>query len=62
MLNESDIVLDEYEQSVENTLETFTPVSPETRRRLDAILAREEPTAEPKRGKVAYIPLAAAPA
>ncbi|MDR1785903.1 MAG: hypothetical protein LBR23_05485 [Spirochaetaceae bacterium] len=42
MLNEADIVLDEYEQSVEDALDTLAPVSPETRRRLDAILAHEQ--------------------
>jgi hypothetical protein len=58
MVNEAGIVLDEYEQGVEDALDTFAPVSPETRRRLDAILAREK---EQKNGNRARVPLAAAP-
>jgi hypothetical protein len=42
MLNEADIILDAYEQSVENDIDTFAPVSSETKRRLDAILAQEK--------------------
>jgi hypothetical protein len=41
MINEKDFVLDDYEQSIEDGIETFVPVSAETKARLYAIVDRK---------------------
>jgi uncharacterized protein (DUF4415 family) len=38
MVREENFVLDEYEQGIENIIETFVPVSAETKARLDTII------------------------
>jgi hypothetical protein len=41
--NEKDFILDDYEQDIEDRIETFVPVSAQTKARLDAIIDRTYP-------------------
>jgi hypothetical protein len=43
MINEKDSVLDDYEQGIEDIIETFVPISAKTKARLDAIIDRKHP-------------------
>jgi hypothetical protein len=40
---EKDFILDDYEQDIEDRIETFVPVSAQTKERLDAIIDRKYP-------------------
>jgi hypothetical protein len=41
MINEKNFVLDDYEQGIEDCIETFVPVSAQTKARLYAIVDRK---------------------
>jgi uncharacterized protein (DUF4415 family) len=42
MINDNEIILDDYEQSIEDMVETLVPVSPETKAQFDAIIDSRE--------------------
>jgi hypothetical protein len=43
MINEENFILDDYEQGIEDRIETFVSVSAQTKAHLDAIIDRKHP-------------------